>query len=216
VSEPDAVATAARDARARQRTWVPGGALLVLSALVGFVARFDLAEFRFLMDAAWAAGVLLLVIGMGRAGSITGRRPFASIVVILQVLIASPPVPTFLSGLIPRNTGNLYAEEDAGTAIMFPYFAAVGVLTIAAVILIGLARALPRPWNWAPAGVLVASAVSSAVMMPLFGLVGIGAVVGRVLYEVPGAGVLFLGVLAIVLGARAGRESMASAPLTTL
>ena len=197
--------TADRDARARRRTWVAGGATLLLAALVGFVARFQLAQFHYVKDVLWAAGALVLVIGIGRAGSVTGRRPLGTIVALLQVLLASPPVAIYLSGLVPDDPGNPYAEEDAWGSVMFPYFAVIAVATIVAVLLIGFADALPRPWSWAPAWVLALSALSGVASVLLLSRTGSPDVAGRVLYEVPGVGMASLGVLAIVLGVRAAR-----------
>ncbi|WP_439280158.1 hypothetical protein [Microbacterium sp. A93] len=206
IDEPMTVVNAAdRDARSRRRTWVTGGALLLLTALVGFVARFDLAQFHYWNDVFWAVGVLVLVIGFGRAGSITGRRPLATIVTVLQLVFASPLAAGYLSSLVPSDPGNPYAEEDAWIAVMFPYFAVVLVLTVAAVILIGIANALPRHWSWAPALVLAASAASSAALSLFSAGDGTLGIVTRMLYEVPGVGIALLGALAIVLGLRAKR-----------
>ncbi|MFT4259842.1 hypothetical protein [Microbacterium sp.] len=203
-----------RAARARRRTWVTGGVLVVLTALVGVFARFDLARFHFLKDVLWALAVTVLVIGLGRAGSITARRPIASIVVLLQVAVASPLLPAFLSGLAPRDTGNLYEEEDAYMALMMPYFFAVFALTVAAVILIGIIGALPHGCSWAPAVVTAASALASAAAVAVVPLTDEAGPVRRVLFEVPGAGMLLLGVLAIVLGVRAERAERATPVVT--
>lgn len=211
IDEPMIVVDAAnRDARSRRRTWVTGGALLLLTALVGFVARFDLAQFHYWNDVFWAVGVLVLVIGFGRAGSITARRPLATIVTVLQLAVANPLAAGYLSGLVPSDPGNPYAEEDAQNAVMFPYFAVVFVLTVAAVILIGFAKALPRPWSWAPAWALAASIVSGAALSVYSMGGGTFGVVTRVLYEVPGVGIALLGVLAIVLGFGATRTARPS------
>lgn len=197
--------TADRDARARRRTWVAGGIMVLLAALVGFVARFQLAQFHYVKDVLWAAGALVLVIGIGRAGSVTGRRPLGTIVALLQVLLASSPVAIYLSGLVPDDPGNPYAEEDAWGSVMFPYFAVIAVATVVAVLLIGFADALPRPWSWAPAWVLALSALSGVASVLLLSRTGSPDIAGRVLYEVPGVGMASLGVLAMVLGVRAAR-----------
>lgn len=193
----------AEEARQRRRTWVVGGSLIVLAASVGFVARFELAPYHAAKDVLWALAVLVLVVGLGRAGSITRRRPFASAVALLQVAVAAPPLPTFLSGLVPDDPGNLYAQEDAYMAVMIPYQALLFTMTLAAVILIGAIAALPRPWSWAPAFVLAVSVISSTATLAI-GFGGPSAVLQRILFEVPGAGMLLLGILAIVLGIRAG------------
>ncbi|MFK4762760.1 hypothetical protein ACI3KS_17670 [Microbacterium sp. ZW T5_45] len=193
------------EARQRRRTWVVGGILMALAASVGFAARFELAPYHAAKDVLWALAVLVLVVGLGRAGSITRRRPFASTIVLLQVAMAAPPLPTFLSGLVPDDPGNLHAQEDAYLAVMIPYQALLFAVTVVAVILIGAVAALPRPWSWAPACVLALSVLSSTATLAI-GFGGPSAVLQRVLYEVPGAGMLLLGVIAIVLGIRAGTQ----------
>ncbi|REJ03903.1 hypothetical protein DY023_16405 [Microbacterium bovistercoris] len=203
---------AAKDARAQRRTWVIGGLLLVLAALVGFVARFERAWMHPAQNVLWAFGVLVLVIGLGRAGSITGRRPLATTTVLLQLAVANPLTAAFVSSLVPQIPDNLYEQEDAQIAVTFPYLGLVLVLTVATVILIGLAGAVPRPWNWAPAGVLAIAAISSFASLRFVTADGAARVAGRILFELPGVGVLFLGVLAIVLGARATRHPASSQP----
>jgi hypothetical protein len=197
----DEDAAGRRDARARRRTWVVGGILLVLAALVGFVARFELGRFAQVKDLLWAVGVVVLVIGLGRAGSITGRKPLASVVVLLQVLVASPPAQQYLSSLVLKDPANPQAEEDSWKSIFPLYYLVLFSLTVVAALLIGTARSLPSPWNWAPAWALGAALLSltAGTMM----IAGVGGVAGRVVWEIPGVGTAFLGVLGIVLGLRA-------------
>lgn len=197
-------------ARRRRLTWVCGGALIALSALVGFVARFELSQFGWSGEVLWVLGVMILVIGLGRAGSITGRRPVATTVVLLQLVLASTPTRMYLSSLLPEIPGNPNAEEDAWGALMIPYYAALFATTIIAVLLIGFIAALPRPWNWAPAWALAGSGVAmvASISVPFDDRV---AGVRRILFEIPGTGILLLGVLAVVLGLRAGREEAVDA-----
>ncbi|VXB55656.1 conserved membrane hypothetical protein [Microbacterium sp. 8M] len=183
----------------------------MLSAVFGLVARGPLAGIAYAKDALWALGVLILVIGWGSAGSVTGRRPFATIVVILQLAVANPLAERLVSGLIPKDEGNPYAEEDAWAAVYLPYQAVVVVLTVLAVVLIGVVRTVPSPWNWAPAWVLAFSWVIGAVGLGLFssGSLGtpvstIGAWAGMIAAVL---GEAFLGAVAIVLGTRATTAS---------
>ena len=196
--------------RQRRRTWVVGGILLVLSAVVGFVARFELSSFSGAREVLWALGVLILVIGLGRAGSITGRRPIATTVVLLQLALASTPMLNLLSSLTPEIPGNPNAEEDAWGALMLPYYAVLFLITVAAVLLIGFVDALPRPWSWAPAWVLVGSGIAMAALI-MVTFADAAAVPRRILFEVPGTGVMLLGILAVVLAIRAGRTEDADA-----
>ncbi|MBN8204492.1 hypothetical protein JF550_00810 [Microbacterium esteraromaticum] len=195
------------DVRARQRTWVIGGALLLMSALL-VVLRMLL--FRagiigsmpdwtyYVKDWLWAIGVLILVIGLGRAGSITGRRPISTLVVILQVFVAAPVAATWLSTLVLDDPQNPYAQEDSWSAIFLPYFLVVGVLTLLAATLIGRARAVPSPWSWAPlwaVGATFAFYAATFTAAPAFG--------GFTVVYLPVISTALLGVLAIVLGIRA-------------
>lgn len=201
-------------ARQRRRTWLIGGALLVLSAVLALVARGPLGGLYFAKDAFWALGVLVLVIGLGRAGSVTGRRPFATAVVIAQVLVANPLTALLLSGLVLDDPRNPHAEEDSWGSIFFPYYVLVFVLTVLAVIVVGWVRAVPSPWSWAPAWVLASSWVLGALSVTLFSAAPLGtplATFGAYLGVVSAAlGTMFLGVVAIVLGARTTTAQPAS------
>ncbi|MGB4135684.1 MAG: hypothetical protein WA971_03920, partial [Microbacterium sp.] len=127
-----------------------------------------------------------------------------------QLVLASPPASRFVSGLVPKDPQNPYTEEDSWNSIVLPYLGVVFVLTVLAVILIGLAGALPRPWSWAPSWVLAASVIagwaSNLLFMASIRQGGAANVVSRMLFELPGVGVMFLGVVAIVLGLRATRH----------
>ncbi|UNK71172.1 hypothetical protein [Microbacterium sp. H1-D42] len=208
--ESDAVA---RDNRARRRTWVIGGALLVLSALVvlvrvltyraGIVGESP-AWAYYIKDWLWGIGALILVIGLGRAGSITGRRPFATILVILQIIVASPAAAWYLSTRLPDLPTSTHAAEDAWTAVFIPYYLAVFALTFTAALAIGLVRAVPAPWCWAPSvAFLVAIVFGSAVSGGAYVLGGFSVV------YLPVISTGLLGMLAIVLGIRAGRDEPA-------
>ncbi|MFE6734914.1 hypothetical protein [Microbacterium sp. NPDC057650] len=203
----DEDAAGRRDARVRRRTWVTGGILLVLAALVGFVARFELGRFAQVKDLLWAVGVVVLVIGLGRAGSITGRKMLASVVVLLQVLVASPLAWAYVSSLVLKDPASPQAEEDSWKSIFPLYYLVLSSLTVFAALLIGIARSLPSPWNWAPAWVLGAAFISLLVGAMMFpGMAG----AVRVAWEIPGVGTAFLGVLGIVLGLRAASVRTAS------
>ncbi len=207
-----------RDARARRRTWVIGGALLMASGLV-VVPRALLYQagiigpspgwVHYVGDWLWAIGVLILVIGLGRAGSITGRKPFSTVVVILQVIVASPAASLWLSTFVLDDPQNLHAQEDSWSSIFLPYYLTVFVLTFIAALSIGLARAVPEPWCWAPAVAFLVAIV--------FGSVGLGAVhwlAGFTVVHLPAITTALLGVLAIVLGIRAVGQRVAPAEAT--
>lgn len=178
----------------------------MLAAAVGLVARGPLGWMHYGKDWLWGIGVLVLAIGIGSAGSITGRRPFATIVVILQVIVASPAVSWYLSTRLPDLPPSTHAAEDAWGALFMPYYAIVFALTVATVLLIGFAGVVPRPWSWAPSWVLVWSSVFWWLSLQMFSSAPLGtwiATVGAYIGPVSGAiGTAFLGVLALILGRR--------------
>lgn len=189
------------DTRARRRTWVIGGALLVLSGVVSLVARGPLGWMYSGKDWLWGIGALVLVIGLGRAGSITRRRPFATIVTILQIAVASPAASSYLSTRLPDLPPSTNAAEDAWSALFFPYYVLVFVLTVTAAIAIGIAGAAPKPWSWAPFWVLIATIGFWSVVAG--GGHGLG---GFTVVYLPAVSTVFLGILAIVLGIRTRRS----------
>lgn len=164
----------------RRRTWVIGGAALIGAALAGPILRSAPGGVSYAGDVLWAAGALVLVIGLGRAGSVTGRRPFTTAVVLLQILLANPLAALLVTGLIAKDPQNPQAGEDAWKAIYLPYQVVVFVLTVLAVILIGAAGALPSPWTWAPAWVLVWSWGIGAVSLGVFSAVPLGTPIATV------------------------------------
>ncbi|WP_219085386.1 hypothetical protein [Microbacterium resistens] len=193
------------DARSRRRTWVAGGLLLVLSAVVALVARGPLAGIHLAKDALWALGVLVLVIGLGRAGSLTARRPVATVLVILQVVLASPWAARFVSGFVLDDPANPHAEESSWKSIVFPYQVVLAVLTVVVVLLIGIIRAWPRFWSWAPAGGLVVWVVvlAAGFLSPVTD----SRLLGFALVFLPPVLTALLGGIAIVLGLRAAPAS---------
>lgn len=199
-----------RDAgKQRRRTWVIGGILLVLSAVATVVARGPLGGIHYAKDVLWALGAIVLIVGIGRAGSITRRRPVATVVTLLQVLVASPLVAWNVSRLVLNDPANPHAEEDSWASVFIPYHGIVIVLTVAAVVMIGFAGAFPRPWSWAPSWVLVWSSGAGFVSLMLFASAPLGSPIasaGALGGLVAGAaGTAFLGILAVVLGMRATR-----------
>ena len=199
------------EARQRRRTWVTGGVLLVLAAISALVARGPLAGMVYAKDVFWALGALVLVIGIGRAGSITRRRPFPTTVVLLQILVANPLTAWYLSTLPLDDPQNPHAQEESWISVFMPYYGVVFVLTVLSAIIIGAMRALPSPWSWAPSWVLVWSWTLGWTSLSLFSaapldtpLSTIGAYLGLVSAQL---GTLFLGGVAIIFGWRAALDS---------
>ena len=202
-------------ARQRRRTWVLGGALLVASALVQLAAQGSLAPLYRAADVLFAAGALVLVIGIGRAGSVTARRPLGTgaVVALVVVLLVAPYLSsTLLTGIAPA-PGTI-----SGYQIFFWIQLAVSLmLAILAATQIGRAGVVPQPWNWAPLWALGAVTLAQLIPMapfwaPLLGsgqdpsaLLGLFSVFGLV----RPLAIAFLGIVAIVLGTRSAPGSVA-------
>ena len=202
-------------ARQRRRTWVLGGALLVASALVQLAAQGSLAPLYRAADVLFAAGALVLVIGIGRAGSVTARRPLGTgaVVALVVVLLVAPYLSsTLLTGIAPA-PGTI-----SGYQIFFWIQLAVSLmLAILAATQIGRAGVVLQPWNWAPLWALGAVTLAQLIPMapfwaPLLGsgqdpsaLLGLFSVFGLV----RPLAIAFLGIVAIVLGTRSAPGSVA-------
>lgn len=208
----DASATAARD---RRRTWMLGGGLLAASALLSLALRsFFLPglPLHSLSDVLFAAGAVVFAFGLGRAGSVTARRPLGTTAIVLLaawLLIASPLqqllLPMEISFTDPAERGGYFQLVNL---VGITTEAISLVLAIIAVVQIGRAGIVPKPWSWAPLWALAAVVVSRTLfsgMLPIPGLaddqVALGAVFGLAGFLVA-ASVAFLGVLAMVLAVR--------------
>jgi hypothetical protein len=155
-------------------------------------------------DWLFAVAGIVLVIGIGRGGSITARRVVGTISTIL--LVIAPLTQWYWFTLLPQNTGDPNAEEDAWVLVATAYFGILIVLALIAVIAIIRAGVVPSPWRWAPLWVMIWTPVTSAIGSAFFAAAPLGTPVASFgallsLYG-PAAGVAFLGVLAIVLGMR--------------
>jgi hypothetical protein len=202
---PEAVTAAER---ARRHTWVSAGVLLVLSALAGFMARGPLVVIHPAGDWLFAAGAILFVIGIGRPGSVTGRRFVGTAATIL--LAVAPMTRSLWAAFVPDGETNPNTVEDISALVAMLYYGTVFALAIVSVIQIARARVIPSPWRWASAWVLVWTILTVAIGLNLFGSAPLGSTVsvlgsGLAVYG-PGAGVIFLGILGIVLGSRGARD----------
>lgn len=200
----DDASTERRTQRAQRRTWVAGGVLLLLSVAVELAARGPLAGLSPGKDWLYAAAGILLVIGIGRGGSITARRFVGTSSTIL--LVIAPLTQSYWFTLLPDNTGDLNAEEDAWVLVATAYFGILMMLALISAIAIIRAGVVPSPWRWAPLWVMIWTPVTYAIGLAFFSAAPLGTPVASFgaifsLYG-PAAGVAFLGVLGIVLGAR--------------
>ena len=192
-----------RDARL---AWTVGGALLAASAVVGPAlgpAAMLVPGVRFLGALCFAAATLILALGLRGAGSVTDRRPLGTIALVglgvwpLVVIVVGAVLPPAMPVAALQAWG--YADSIIRLA-----------LAVLAVTGIARAGAVAHPWNRAPAWVLAAvagvrvlefavvatrpAATSPVILLlpPLETLVSTG-------------GIVFLGVLAIVLAHRRAR-----------
>ncbi|GAA3937603.1 hypothetical protein [Microbacterium soli] len=207
--EVDATATAARD---RQRTWMLGGALFAASALTGFAQLSQLIpgiRYLSLPDVLFAAGAVVFAVGLGRAGSVTARgRLGTTIITALAVwLVLTPALLVLLLSLTsPGASGMSIPAAVAVSAMVGVSIDVVAlVLALIAVVEVGRAGVVPRPWRWAPLWALLVvipmrvlrSGFVGYGLPPeaLLGLLGVSAFIEFVV-------IAALGVLAVVLAAR--------------
>lgn len=207
MTDPDAASQADG---ARQRTWVTAGVLLVLSALVSVAARGPLAVMHPAGDWLFAAGAVLFAAGLGREGSVTGRRVVGTAATIL--LAVAPLTQAFWAGFVPADESNPNTVEDISALVSMVYYGIVFALAVVSVVQIARARVVPSPWRWAPAWVLGWTILTVGIGLQLFGSAPLGTVMAALgsslaLYG-PAAGVAFLGILGIVLGHRRARARM--------
>jgi hypothetical protein len=192
-------------ARSRRRTWLIGGALLVATVVVGpaLGPLWTLMGFGSIIRAAFfPAALLVFAYGVGRAGSVTARRPLGTAAItalaVWMLLVA------VLYAVIEPDPNDLTPLQTFGYADTVVRF----VLALITVAQVGRAGVVPVPWNWAPAWALAAIAASW-----LLGLVGATtglasggdaflSVVVSVDSLIHLAAPLFLGILAIVLALR--------------
>jgi len=197
--------------RQRRRTWVLGGALLVASATAVLAAQGRLFVLSPLIAPLFALGALVLAVGIGRAGSVTARRPLGTgaVIGLVVVMMAQPFIYSALAGSSQRELP--LQNSVSPMELVYPVVQSVMLLlAITAVVQIGRIGVVPRPWNWAPLWALVAVVIATALPVAPFWspLLGSGANVSPlfqafdVLMLLNPLAVAFLGIVAIVLGTR--------------
>lgn len=185
--------------------WIWGGALLAASAVAPLAARAVApggfgAGVAVVTALLFAASLVVFAFGLRGKGSIVaGRAPGIAALLVLAI------VPPIIEVAIPVAT----TEQDIPRLQIFSVaqLAVTAAAALAAVVAIGRAGAVPRPWRWAPAWglavIVVASALPQIVAVSASGqglddLMGLFALGSLVIVVVP----LALGILAMVLGAR--------------
>ncbi|WES63942.1 hypothetical protein P0L94_15920 [Microbacter sp. GSS18] len=191
------------------RTWIAGGTGLLLCGVIGMLRTSLMgtpgAQFLNVAgDAFYAAGVLVLAIGLVREASLVTRRPLG---VLAMAVVAVWPLLTGLA------TVPLGMVEPEGYGAAWTVFGYVGLVVPAAAGLIAalqISRAgvVAPPWKWAPLWVLglyaLAWSVPQLVIASIGGAdaqlyVGLFAMLSTLAFL---AGTLGLGTLALLLAAR--------------
>lgn len=190
----------------RRRTWMTGGVLFVVSALLGLGMvtvpglPFSISQLLF------HAGAVVFAIGLGRAGSVTGRRPLgtgAIIALAVWSLVVAPVAWMLVNSADPTDVGYLSTAAMVGTADQVVSL----VLAIIAAVQIGRIAIVPRPWNWAPLWALGAIVVAQLIpnLIAAAGSISDQTLLGAlfaVISLTAASAVAFLGVVALVLAVR--------------
>lgn len=194
---------------ARVSAWTLGGALLIASAVIGFVGAGPGAGpwARLASAVVFAAAVTTLALGLPNGGSVTRRRPLgtAALLVLAGATVVSAVLWMLASGWV-QAPGQRPAAAVMSAAFVVDLAVRAASALVAAV-QIGRAGVVPPPWNWAPAWVLAAVAVQTIGTQVIFAAAGSGAQqwaspLADVGALVSFGGPVFLGVLALVLDRR--------------
>lgn len=212
----DGAENAAAVSRARRLTWVTGGVLLLLSVVIWFTARGELAGFAIAKDAVFASAAVLFVVGVGRAGSVTDRRPVSTVATL--ALAVAPFTQSLWFGLVPESPGDPNAREDAWALAAALYYGSLATLAIIAAVGIGRAGVLPSPWRWAPLWVVFWTPLAFVVGITVSSSAPLGTttsrIAGHLVLDGPAIGTVVLGIVALVLGIREQRLRVAPVTIT--
>jgi len=186
--------------------WLVGGSLLIAHAVLVLVANgYPLLAFPgvgMVVDAVWAAALLVLAFGVRRQGSVVARRPLGIVAMVIAAVI--PLLSALLWSFLPAGPADPTAATmiSTGAAVL-----SLGALIVTTVV-IGRAGAVPPRVRWVPlivlavvAGTQVAVQVASVstadnLVRPDLTAAYFGASMLGTL------GVLLLGILAIVCAPR--------------
>ncbi|WP_295014355.1 hypothetical protein [uncultured Microbacterium sp.] len=196
-------------ARSRRLTWTIGGVLLVLSALTGLAGQSTLPSLNAATLPLFGLGATVLAIGIGRPGSVTARRPLGTGAILALVIVLVVVRPLLTHALLPSPVEAIRSVGPFPSLAVADLVLTVVELSCAIVAVVRIARqgVVPSPWRLAPLWALCTVAVTQAIAMLLVSIPGLdaGAVVGVVagLSVIRSAAIVFLGIVAIVLGALA-------------
>ena len=188
------------------RVWIVGGSLLLAAVVIGAGVATVWTGAGVVRDVLIAAALLLFAVGVRGAGSITARRPVPTIA--LTVLAISLPVSLWMTAILVPLDAPLDLIAAATQATVLIQFACALIASIA----IGRLAVVPSPFNWAPA--LALAAVTLSGVLQAVTAIAFTQNVQEVFVVLVGVDVIIrigtlvaLGVLAIVLGDRAARDS---------
>ncbi|WP_129590389.1 hypothetical protein [Cryobacterium aureum] len=193
-----------------------GGGLLLASVVITVIAQPTLFPYAGMVaPALFSAALFVFAFGVRGVGSVTARRPVGTIALVLLAVWLL--LGSVLYGVIGDDFSNaptlFLAFAYADSLVRF-------ALAVVAVMQIARLGAVPAPWNWVPAGIVAAVAVTwlllqvlgggsptiygpNLVTWLLMGLDGLARIGGTVL----------LGVIAIVLADRVNRKATANVSL---
>jgi hypothetical protein len=204
-----------------RRTWYLGGGLMLASAVLGSGLRAVAPQTPwsgYLGVTLFAAALLAYAWG---SGSVVARRPLGA--TALTVLAAGTAAATVLPFLFaaagpPTGLGESIRSGYAATFLASILLRAVLLAAaVVAVVQIGRAAVVPRPWNWAPTWALAAvvlAEILSAILGALLirDLPGAYLALGGVASLVAIAAPAFLGSVSIALAGRWRTSDASSAP----
>jgi hypothetical protein len=191
------------------RAWIIGGALFLGSVVIGVGTQplvALIAGGTIVATLLFSAALVLFAIGIGGRGSVTARKPLGTIA--LCALAIWTPVVAIVQQLMAValiTSGTLLAYSWATSLVQF-------VLALIAVVEIGRAGVVPRPWAWVPAAVL--AVVTVLWLLEQFPLLQNDPTVASVFMTFEGlvriAAPILFGVVAIVLANRVPEVPAAS------
>ena len=191
-----------------RRPWVVAGALLLVSAFIGYALENVPGLSGYLAGPLlWAASLLILAF---TRDSITARRPLGTIALVVTAVLpfAIRVLTTALGSAVALDADALRQLVVVGYAQSLLQFAAA----LVAIVRIGRTGVVPAPWRWAPAwalGVVTAIWIAEQLVgltvppgggIPLIGTIAALGAIARI-----GSAVV-LGALALALGMRLLRE----------
>lgn len=195
-----------------RHAWQIGGALLIASVVVSapLAPYFGGAVIKAVL---FAAALLVFAFGIRGSGSVTAGRPLGTAALtVLAIWVLLRAVAWKLPWVDAVGTDVL---TDVGYVDSVVQLAAA----LIAVVQIGRACVIPRPWSWAPAWALAAVVMPSLLGLLILAIGGSEAQLFLTMFvsAIDGlartAGPVFLGVLTIVLGDRVGRIQPAPVPV---